>query len=604
MDRPRHICLCPADNMSLLNLLAIEDGVDEENIKNARKIFWNKQPNVLFRGTQLSDERYGHQMCYVNIRECNICSVTLPAINGWFSDERIISMTNTSYMLYKRLQKFQPYNMHKDTKHHIHKFHANKPRKQPFKLLNVSTREIFHNIGNKYFVVSHVWSSNYFGLVNPFSENNKGYLWLKRMSKLLKIKYAWIDTCCINQDDAEEKDREINNMRDYYVGADACAVILSSTNSRDIDEFIANIKLLVVNALDNPHRRLGHMWSLVSLYYSNLLTDEWFKRIWTIQEIMLSKLVVVDSSCGLVDFTELLQCYHVLVNELGRITAKSGSEQVRTLAYHLFHPAETYVMKDILELCAGRKATNSHDYVYGILGLLPNIIIQVNYKLPFDQVVVDLFTRVSVMDLSWIAWYGSSHMENRTYLPVIGSSIMLYRWENITPNMRFTQHGLALSCSKIYAKVISIAQWNGEYAGSANNLKVLSTLCENIVCAGCIIERICKKDCCQRMYIKQLPDPLCSKCNSSQGMYGHECMEHINSMFSKPHDCAVLLLKSDGKYLIGKTSNTLHLDETEKILLMFGDKGWIMENGKMVGIITECDKYLNIANPTNMYLNF
>jgi hypothetical protein len=58
-------------------------------------------------------------------------------------------------------------------------------------------------------------------------------------------------------------------------------------------------------------------------------------------------------------------------------------------------------MKDILELCAGRKATNSHDYVYGILSLLPNVEIQVNYKLPLD-VIVDLFAKVSITDLSWI----------------------------------------------------------------------------------------------------------------------------------------------------------------------------------------------------------
>jgi hypothetical protein len=65
-------------------------------------------------------------------------------------------------------------------------------------------------------------------------------------------------------------------------------------------------------------------------------------------------------------------------------------------------------MKDILELYAGRKATNGHDYVYGILGLLPNVEIQVNYKLPLD-VIVDLFAKVSITDLLWIAWYESSH---------------------------------------------------------------------------------------------------------------------------------------------------------------------------------------------------
>jgi hypothetical protein len=595
--------------MSLLNSFAFEDDVDEKNIKNARKIFWNKQPNVLFRDIQLSDERHNHQVCYENIRKCNICRVMLPAINGWFSDDRIIGMTNTSYMLHERLRNFQPYDMHKDAKH-IHKFHANKSYKQPTKLLNISTREIFQNTGSGYFIVSHVWSSNYFGLVNPFSEQNKGYSWLKRMSKLLKIKYTWIDTCCINQDDAEEKNREIDNMRDYYNGADACAVILSSTNARDIDEFIANIKLLAVNALDNPHRRLGHMWSLASLYYSNLLTDEWYTRIWTIQEIMLSKLVVVDSSCGLVDLTELLQCYHVLVNELGKITAsKNGAEQVRTLSYHLFHPIEIYTMKDILELCAGRKATNSHDYVYGILGLLPNVEIQVNYKLPLDDVIVDLFAKVSITDLSWIAWYGSSHMNNYTYLPVIGSSIMFYKWEDSilqSSKMRFVQHGLTLSCNKIYAKIISIVQWNGEYLGPGNNLKVLSDLCKNIVCGGCIIERICKRGCCQRKFVKQLFGVLCSKCSSSQEIYSRECRAHIDDMFSKPHDCAILLLKTDDKYLIGKTSNALHLDKTEKILLMFGNnkdrRGWIMENGKMVGIISEYDKYLNMTNITDMYI--
>jgi hypothetical protein len=569
-------------------------------VVEARNIFWNAR-EISFDGKIISCDDYKHwDKLACEPKNCDTCCVLTPMSTGRFSDKRIFPMTDTSHMLYKEFDKFDPYN--------IHTKHSGATRKMPLKLLHVKSRKVVYNIVNKkYFTVSHVWSSDYFNIVNPFSKDNKGYPWLKRMAKLLNIKYAWIDTCCIDQDNVEEKKREIGNMREYYMNASSCAVLLSSTSTTDIDIFIADIQLLAHNAIDNPYRRLGHSWTLASIFYSNLLTDEWFKRIWTIQEIMLSRSVVVNSSHGLVDLTELLKCYHTLVDKLGKmIICSDEMDQTRTLSQYLHSGINSYNIGSVLELCVGRKATNEHDYVYGVLGLLPNIRIRVDYDAPLEDVTVSLFREATKnRDLSWISWIGPSFLENHKFIPVIGSSLCTDQWNsNILDKLSITfEDHMTIKSDMMDAEVIGIAQWNGAYPGITNICWVISLLCESEkICNSCFVMKFCNNGCCTPhivrtvMTINSVDSYFCATCLASDdGERYHESLLHMEKLFAKQHDWCILLLRTQDKYLIGRIDAQLVYDDRDKQVLMFGSpetgyRGWVMDGDYRVGIVPYHEK--------------
>lgn len=565
-------------------------------VTEARNIFWGTRDEVLFNNRNVSCNDHKHwDKSTCRPKDCDICSVLAPTSTGQFSDERIFPMTNISHMLYKELNKFDPYNIH--TKHDETTYKA------PLKLLDVESREVVYNTADKkYFTVSHVWSSSYFGGV-PFSENNKGYLWLKRMSELLDLQYAWIDTCCIDQDNMDEKKREIGNMREYYMNASSCAVLFSSTFAVDIDTFIADVQLLAHKAIDNPYRRLGHAWTLASIFHSNLLTDEWFRRVWTIQEIILSRNVVVDSSHGLVDLTELLKCYHTLVNTIGKMMMCSDEmDQTRTLSQYLHSEINSYNMASVLELCVGRQATNKHDYVYGVLGLLPNVRVEVNYDDVLEDVTVSLFREATKSgDLSWISWIGPSFLENHKFIPVIGSSLSTDQWNSdILDKLSVVfDDSMTIKSDKMDVEVIGIAKWDGAYRGITNICSVIYMLClDEKICHSCLVMKFCDNGCCMPRMIRTvmamggINGNFCVDCLSSNDGEGYdECSGHMEKLFAKQHDWCVLLLRTqEDKYLIGRIDDQLVYNNRYKQVLMFGSqeteyRGWVMDEDNRVGIV-------------------
>jgi hypothetical protein len=565
--------------------------------REARKILWTKKDDkvVVFGNKNISSNDCKHwDSSTCKLQDCNVCDVLAPTSDGWFSDERIFPMTNTSHMLYERLCDFKPRKIQSKRRRITHK--------TPLRLLDVTSGETtYDTAGKNYFTVSHVWSSGNFGI--PFSKDDKGYPWLKRMSKLLKIRHAWIDTYCIHQDSVEEKQHEIGNMREYYANADSCAVLFSSTTPRDVDMFIANIQLLAHKAVDNPYRRLGHVWALASVYHSNMLVDEWFKRVWTIQEIMLSRSVVVDSSCGLVDLTELLKSYHVLVLSLGEI-AMCGSEmdQARTLSYHLHNGTDSHDMATVLELCMGRQATNGHDYVYGVLGLLPNIHVEVNYKLPLECVMLSLFRgAIENGDLSWISWIGPSSLKTHSFIPVIGSSLHVDRWNIDANDVHMTLEEMTMGSNRMDVEIVGIAKWDGIYAGVANVCKVLEALClGERLCCSCLVTRLCDNGCCTphtvhiTMAMAFVNGHPCENCIMFCGQWSDECSKHMEEMFAKRHDSCVVLMKTlDNKYLVGKIHDQLVPDKYQQVV-MFGKQevyGWIISKHNRIGIVSSHERF-------------
>ncbi|THU97865.1 HET-domain-containing protein [Dendrothele bispora CBS 962.96] len=84
-----------------------------------------------------------------------------------------------------------------------------------------------------------------------------------------KINFIWVDTCCIDKGSHEDVVRNIRSMYAYYRNARVCYAHL------------ADMKLLVTDGM-----KIDEMWR------KRFLHSEWFKRGWTLQELLAPKKVV------------------------------------------------------------------------------------------------------------------------------------------------------------------------------------------------------------------------------------------------------------------------------------------------------------------------
>ncbi|KAI6081880.1 HET-domain-containing protein [Hypoxylon rubiginosum] len=155
------------------------------------------------------------------------------------------------------------------------------------RLINVQTYELEgfpeESVHGKYAILSHRWSDDevIFQDMNnkdfrkkladrsaPYSSySNRGFTKIRETCRLArdlyKLDYAWIDSCCINRDLQDERTAAINSMFRWYMKASVCIVYLFG--HKDPNKF--------------PTRD------------ANNSSESWFKRGWTLQELLAPKKV-------------------------------------------------------------------------------------------------------------------------------------------------------------------------------------------------------------------------------------------------------------------------------------------------------------------------
>ncbi|KIN05218.1 hypothetical protein OIDMADRAFT_51035 [Oidiodendron maius Zn] len=135
------------------------------------------------------------------------------------------------------------------------------------RLINVRTRlfeEVLGEIKPKYAILSHTWEKGEvsFTDMNDLScKDKKGYGKIEmtcQMALKAALNYAWVDTCCIDKSSSAELTEAINSMYRWYQRSDICFVFLSD--------------LKASSSLDR-----------------GLEGCRWFKRGWTLQELIAPK---------------------------------------------------------------------------------------------------------------------------------------------------------------------------------------------------------------------------------------------------------------------------------------------------------------------------
>jgi Heterokaryon incompatibility protein (HET) len=153
------------------------------------------------------------------------------------------------------------------------------------RLLNARTIQLeeFFNAKTRpsYAILSHTWKE---GAEVTFDDMQKGLG--RDRSGFTKIRYtceqalqdgylyAWVDTCCIDKSSSSELSEAINSMFQWYREAGICYAYLEDVSVKDMED---------CHVPDDDHM-LEH--ELEAFYESKIAKTRWFKRGWTLQELI------------------------------------------------------------------------------------------------------------------------------------------------------------------------------------------------------------------------------------------------------------------------------------------------------------------------------
>jgi hypothetical protein len=136
--------------------------------------------------------------------------------------------------------------------------------------------------------------------------------------------WLWIDALCINQEDAAEKARQVSLMSNIYSSASSVTVWLGTSDyaSRDAMSWIARRR-----SLQRPDHLTADIKKWLSL--GRLMTRPWFRRLWVVQEVVLSNLAMLQVYCGedRVLWTEFASA----VNDFVELTSQDVDDELEML---------------------------------------------------------------------------------------------------------------------------------------------------------------------------------------------------------------------------------------------------------------------------------
>ncbi|RDW71054.1 vegetative incompatibility protein HET-E-1 [Coleophoma cylindrospora] len=197
----------------------------------------------------------------------------------------------------------------------------------------------------EYAILSHTWGKDdeevtYKDLRDSTGNNKAGYKKIRFCGELARrdrLKYFWVDTCCINKANYAELQDALNSMFRWYRNATRCYVYLSDVC----------IPPLGINAESNPQAWDSEFWQ-----------SRWFTRGWTLQELLAPRSVEFFSPEGLRlgDKSELKQ--HI-----------QGITSIPTAALE-GAPLSQFSVDERFSWMERRQTTLEVDRVYSMLGIL------------------------------------------------------------------------------------------------------------------------------------------------------------------------------------------------------------------------------------------
>ena len=304
----------------------------------------------------------------------------------------------------------------------------------------VETANIIDKDRLKYVAISYSWNEKYrVDLQDPnifwevrFATPNWLFAVCEKV-KEIQMNYIWLDALCINQNSKEDKELQVPLMGDYYHGAEMVMVILD-----DIEQYKNNVLSSLEELNKIPYDieddskfssvpdwlKLEHFLSANTLIAA-ISKSRWTKRIWTVQEIRLSKKSIYFIP-GIASLTDMQ------LSTISMLKYMGASSQIEEITKHMvdlrldIQVTDSLSVESIIpnkkkrylsiaeaqQLLIGRSCKLEQDNVYGMLGLLRyGSHLKADYNLTLEEIEKKLYTLASENgDYTWISGNGERHL--------------------------------------------------------------------------------------------------------------------------------------------------------------------------------------------------
>ncbi|KAM7201710.1 Heterokaryon incompatibility protein (HET) domain containing protein [Rhypophila sp. PSN 637] len=199
----------------------------------------------------------------------------------------------------------------------------------------------------------------------------------------------WIDAICINQNDNDERSRQVARM-DWVYREAKCVIVWLGKGDVHIDfgQQVALTGELESNGLP----ALGHpLWACLHTLFEN----EWFVRLWTSQEAALSQ--SLQFVCG--DFMVSIEVFETVANRLLKhglqwLVSRNALRGSLGGFFAIIDTKQNVLGgSGLLMATAGKQCKEPLDRIYGLLSSMPGEFrkkILVSYTRDINEVYVEM----------------------------------------------------------------------------------------------------------------------------------------------------------------------------------------------------------------------
>ncbi|KAG4432169.1 hypothetical protein IFR05_012336 [Cadophora sp. M221] len=199
---------------------------------------------------------------------------------------------------------------------------------------------------------------------------------------------VWADGVCINQASSLDRNSQVSMMGSIYQTAHRTLVFLGTSTSAS-DEIMAEIRI------KTPGIAPSEFYEKVE---AHILSRPWFSRVWTLQELVLSKNPLLQMGTARIDwetFSRLTTINYLRrIFDLGMIRSsfkiyKNASRGITT---------STAFLHNMLSLRRGSGVSDPRDMIFGHLGLCPlahKAAIQSKIPVDYGKSVTKLYEDVA-----------------------------------------------------------------------------------------------------------------------------------------------------------------------------------------------------------------
>ncbi|GIZ49909.1 hypothetical protein CKM354_001292600 [Cercospora kikuchii] len=228
-------------------------------------------------------------------------------------------------------------------------------------LIDVETRELEYFASCekvRYAILSHTWEEEevtFQEFRDGTAKDRMGYAKIMKTCNQAQkdgLRYAWVDTCCINKESSAELSEAINSMWRYYWNARICYALLSDVRSFGME---MTDDMLIPNRESFPVNEKAQ-----ALWNGHVVKSRWFTRGWTLQELIAPQNLLLFNSA----WTLLGERYNLCIS-LSELTGIDAE----LLAYPGTTSLTDYTIAKKMSWAARRETSRIEDRAYSLLGL-------------------------------------------------------------------------------------------------------------------------------------------------------------------------------------------------------------------------------------------